>query len=93
MRKIVKELEINPSYFSYMVSGKRPWWKDLYQRYMGVVDSDEKLGLKEQRENHPAKLEKWSGRWDLNPRHLAWEASTLPLSYARSSTVIVPRRG
>ncbi len=26
----------------------------------------------------------WSGRWDSNPRRLAWEASTLPLSYARS---------
>ncbi len=25
----------------------------------------------------------WSGRWDLNPRQLAWEARTLPLSYAR----------
>lgn len=24
-----------------------------------------------------------SGRWDLNPRHPAWEASALPLSYAR----------
>src|SRR6476646_3337829 len=28
----------------------------------------------------------WSGRWDLNPRQLAWEARTLPLSYARSTT-------
>jgi hypothetical protein len=28
-------------------------------------------------------LEFWSGRWDLNPRQLAWEARTLPLSYAR----------
>ena len=28
----------------------------------------------------------WSGRWDLNPRQLAWEARTLPLSYARSGT-------
>ena len=27
----------------------------------------------------------WSGRWDLNPRQLAWEARTLPLSYARPS--------
>ncbi len=26
----------------------------------------------------------WSGRGDLNPRQLAWEARTLPLSYARS---------
>lgn len=27
--------------------------------------------------------ENWSGRWDLNPRHLAWKASALPLSYVR----------
>ena len=26
----------------------------------------------------------WSGRRDSNPRQLAWEARTLPLSYARS---------
>ena len=26
-----------------------------------------------------------SGRWDLNPRHLAWKARALPLSYARRS--------
>ena len=25
----------------------------------------------------------WSGRWDSNPRLFAWEANTLPLSYAR----------
>ena len=25
----------------------------------------------------------WSGRWDSNPRRSAWEADTLPLSYAR----------
>lgn len=25
----------------------------------------------------------WSGRWDSNPRQPAWEAGTLPLSYAR----------
>jgi hypothetical protein len=29
----------------------------------------------------------WSGRWDLNPRQLAWEARTLPLSYARSRSI------
>jgi hypothetical protein len=29
-------------------------------------------------------IENWSGRRDLNPRQLAWEARTLPLSYARS---------
>jgi hypothetical protein len=34
--------------------------------------------------SNPAREEVWSGRWDLNPRQLAWEARTLPLSYARS---------
>jgi len=24
-------------------------------------------------------FEKWSGRWDSNPRHLAWEAIAPPL--------------
>ena len=36
---IAKELGIGPAYLSYMLSGKRPWRKDLYQRYMGVVDT------------------------------------------------------
>ncbi len=30
-----------------------------------------------------ARYEKWSGRGDSNPRLFAWEANTLPLSYAR----------
>ena len=37
LRKIAKELEISPAYLSYMLNWKRPWRKDLYQRYMGVV--------------------------------------------------------
>ena len=37
MRKVAKELRISPTYLSYMVNGKRPWRKDLYQRYMEVV--------------------------------------------------------
>ena len=40
LRQIAKELEISPAYLSYMLNGKRPWRKDLYQRYMGVVNSD-----------------------------------------------------
>ena len=32
-----------------------------------------------------AMSEKWSGRRDSNPRLAAWEAATLPLSYARSA--------
>ncbi len=39
LRQIAKELEISPAYLSYMVNGKRPWRKDLYQRYMGVVNT------------------------------------------------------
>ena len=39
MRQIAAELEISPAYLSYMVNGKRPWRKDLYQRYIGVVNT------------------------------------------------------
>ena len=39
LRYIAKELEISPAYLSYMLSGKRPWRKDLHQRYMGVVNT------------------------------------------------------
>src|SRR5919106_6560238 len=37
-----------------------------------------------QAEGADKRSDEWSGRWDLNPRQLAWEARTLPLSYARS---------
>ncbi len=39
LRQIAKELGISPAYHSYMVNGKRPWRKDLYQPYMGVVNT------------------------------------------------------
>ncbi len=39
LRKIAAELEISPAYLSYMVNGKRPWRRDLHQRYMGVVNT------------------------------------------------------
>ena len=42
LRQIAKELGISPAYLSYMLNGKRPWRKDLYQRYMGVVNSQRK---------------------------------------------------
>ncbi len=32
----------------------------------------------------------WSGRRDSNPRHPAWKAGTLPLSYSRSHTNYPP---
>ena len=41
LRQIAKELGISPAYLSYMLNGKRPWRKDLYRRYMGVVNSEE----------------------------------------------------
>ena len=41
LRAIAKELEISPAYLSYMINGKRPWRKDLHQRYLGVVNSEE----------------------------------------------------
>ena len=39
LRQIAKELGISPAYLSYMLNGKSPWRKDLYQRYMGVVNT------------------------------------------------------
>src|SRR5262249_54468913 len=32
----------------------------------------------------PSRREDWSGRWESNPRHTAWEAVVLPLNYARA---------
>ena len=46
---IAEELGISPAYLSYMVNGKRPWRKDLYQRDMGVVNSDKEIGNKKER--------------------------------------------
>ena len=39
LRQIAKELGISPAYLSYMLNGERPWRNDLYQRYMGVVNT------------------------------------------------------
>ena len=39
LRQIAKELGISPAYLSYMLNGKRPWRKDLYQGYMRVVNT------------------------------------------------------
>ena len=36
---IAKVFGISPAYLSYMFNRKRPWRKDLYQRYMRVVDT------------------------------------------------------
>ena len=56
LRQIAKELDISPAYLSYMVNGKRPWRKDLYQRYMGVVNTfvnSEGEGTSDQTERPP----------------------------------------
>ena len=59
LRQIAAELEISPAYLSYMVNGKRPWRKDLYQRYMGVVNTfvnSEGPSVNRQAETPPAKV-------------------------------------
>ena len=52
LRQIAKELGISPAYLSYMLNRKRPWRKDLYQRYMGVVNSEDD-GVNSQTERPP----------------------------------------
>ena len=59
MRQMAKELEISSAYLSYMLNGKRPWRKDLYQRYMGVVNSDD-AGVNSQLKR-PPQLAVYSG--------------------------------
>ncbi len=44
LRAIVKELEITPAYLSMMVNGKRPWRKDLYEQYSGLVNTVNRNG-------------------------------------------------
>ena len=56
MRQIAKELGVSPAYLSYTLNGKRPWRKDLYQRYMGVVNTfvnSEDAGVNSQRKRPP----------------------------------------
>ena len=72
LRQIAKELGINPAYLSYMLNGKRPWRKDLYQRYMGVVNTfvnNEGDGVNSQTKRPPqltvssGSFEVDAGRW------------------------------
>ena len=59
LRQVAKELDISPAYLSYMVNGKRPWRKDLYQRYMGVVNTfvnSERESVNNQTERPPIKM-------------------------------------
>ena len=37
LRQIAKQLGITPAYLSYMVNGKRPWRRDLFERYSYLV--------------------------------------------------------
>jgi hypothetical protein len=65
-----------------MYEEQRRFEKEYMQGVSGG-DNQERLRLKSSRYTRSGV---WSGRWDLNPRQLAWEARTLPLSYARSGT-------
>ena len=38
LRQIAKQLGITPAYLSYMVNGKRPWRRDLFERYSYLVN-------------------------------------------------------
>ena len=83
LRQIAKELGISPAYLSYMLNGKRPWRKDLYRRYMGVVNSEGRGVNKEEDDLVAAgvKLERKT-RFELATSSLARRCSTtepLPL--------------
>ncbi len=39
LRQIAKQLDITPAYLSYMVNGKRPWRRDLFERYSYLVNT------------------------------------------------------
>ena len=39
LRLIAKQLGITPAYLSYMVNGKRPWRRDLFERYSYLVNT------------------------------------------------------
>ena len=87
LRQIAKELGISPAYLSYMLNGKRPWRKDLYQRYMGVVNTfvnSEGRGVNKEEDDLVAagvKLERKT-RFELATSSLARRCSTtepLPL--------------
>ena len=56
-----------------MVNGRRPWWKDLYQRYMGVVntfvnneDRGDSNGTRETPEKHASLGSKVGGGGEGN---------------------------
>ena len=39
LRKTAQQLGISPAYLSYMVNGKRPWRRDLFERYSYLVNA------------------------------------------------------
>ena len=55
-----------------------------YLRGNASVSSAKKKQWRKEKVKTNRERKRWSGRGDLNPRQLAWEARTLPLSYARS---------
>ena len=57
LRQIAKELEISPAYLSYMINGKRLWRKDLYQRYMGVVNKSVNSEAESVNNSHDSNLD------------------------------------
>src|SRR5580692_6522537 len=48
-------------------------------------------GFRLARQPKPRSSAGWSGRWESNPRHSAWEADVLPLNYARALRRIAKR--
>ena len=44
LRQIAKQLGITPAYLSYMVNGKRPWRRDLFERYSYLVNTSVNSG-------------------------------------------------
>ena len=82
LRQIAKELGISPFYLSYMLNGKRPWRKDLYQRYMGVVNtfvnSDGALANHEEQPPHSMAY---------SARIMAWPSPAGHLQGCRGSSV------
>ena len=49
---------------------------------------EEQIAPPERRSRQVSSRGIWSGRWESNPRHSAWEADVLPLNYARVSPFI-----
>jgi hypothetical protein len=51
LRHIAEQLGISPAYLSYMVNGKRPWRRDLFERYSYLVNTS--VNTQAQNVNNP----------------------------------------